>query len=85
MIIWNTDDVFLEDVNPFTGNPSSDIYVKGWGQLTAAPADRCFAPFPGEMHLSSSAEVDRRQDVPVLGKDQKTTAKIPNSKTSMCG
>lgn len=29
VIIWNTDDVFLEDVNPFTGNPSSDIYVKG--------------------------------------------------------
>uniref|UniRef100_A0A3Q3WRE7 C2 domain-containing protein n=1 Tax=Mola mola TaxID=94237 RepID=A0A3Q3WRE7_MOLML len=30
VIIWNTDDVFLDDVNPFTGNPSSDIYVKGW-------------------------------------------------------
>ncbi|XP_077460197.1 fer-1-like protein 4 [Stigmatopora argus] len=30
VIIWNTDDVFLEDVNPFTGDPSSDIYVKGW-------------------------------------------------------
>uniref|UniRef100_A0A3P8W1F5 Fer-1-like protein 4 n=1 Tax=Cynoglossus semilaevis TaxID=244447 RepID=A0A3P8W1F5_CYNSE len=30
VIIWNTDDVFLEDINPFTGDPSSDIYVKGW-------------------------------------------------------
>ncbi|XP_070695599.1 fer-1-like protein 4 [Pempheris klunzingeri] len=30
VIIWNTDDVFLDDVNPFTGAPSSDIYVKGW-------------------------------------------------------
>ncbi|KAK7899448.1 hypothetical protein WMY93_020301 [Mugilogobius chulae] len=30
VIIWNTDDVFLDDVNPFTGQPSSDIYVKGW-------------------------------------------------------
>ncbi|KAM9758875.1 fer-1-like protein 4 [Menidia menidia] len=30
VIIWNTDDVFLDDVNPFTGDPSSDIYVKGW-------------------------------------------------------
>ncbi|XP_040889705.1 fer-1-like protein 4 [Toxotes jaculatrix] len=30
IIIWNTDDVFLDDVNPFTGDPSSDIYVKGW-------------------------------------------------------
>ncbi|KAK1901731.1 Fer-1-like protein 4, partial [Dissostichus eleginoides] len=29
VIIWNTDDVFLDDVNPFTGIPSSDIYVKG--------------------------------------------------------
>ncbi|KAM4612803.1 fer-1-like protein 4 [Polymixia lowei] len=30
VIIWNTDDVVLDDVNPFTGIPSSDIYVKGW-------------------------------------------------------
>uniref|UniRef100_A0A3Q1JTB7 C2 domain-containing protein n=1 Tax=Anabas testudineus TaxID=64144 RepID=A0A3Q1JTB7_ANATE len=30
VIIWNTDDVFLDDINPFTGDPSSDIYVKGW-------------------------------------------------------
>ncbi|XP_034389646.1 fer-1-like protein 4 [Cyclopterus lumpus] len=30
VIIWNTDDVFLDDVNPFTGDPSSDIYMKGW-------------------------------------------------------
>uniref|UniRef100_A0A8D0AGF7 Fer-1 like family member 4 n=1 Tax=Sander lucioperca TaxID=283035 RepID=A0A8D0AGF7_SANLU len=30
LIIWNTDDVFLNDVNIFTGEPSSDIYVKGW-------------------------------------------------------
>ncbi|XP_039653756.1 fer-1-like protein 4 [Perca fluviatilis] len=30
VIIWNTDDVFLDDVNIFTGEPSSDIYVKGW-------------------------------------------------------
>ncbi|KAG8446273.1 hypothetical protein GDO86_013923 [Hymenochirus boettgeri] len=30
VIIWNTDDVILDDVNPFTGEPSSDIYVKGW-------------------------------------------------------
>ncbi|XP_062271498.1 fer-1-like protein 4 [Scomber scombrus] len=28
--IWNTDEVYLDDVNPFTGTPSSDIYVKGW-------------------------------------------------------
>ncbi|XP_039590653.1 fer-1-like protein 4 [Polypterus senegalus] len=30
LIIWNTDDVVLDDINPFTGEPSSDIYVKGW-------------------------------------------------------
>uniref|UniRef100_A0A8B9FK52 C2 domain-containing protein n=1 Tax=Amazona collaria TaxID=241587 RepID=A0A8B9FK52_9PSIT len=28
--IWNTDDVILDDVNPITGEPSSDIYVKSW-------------------------------------------------------
>uniref|UniRef100_A0A4W3JUH3 Fer-1-like protein 4 n=1 Tax=Callorhinchus milii TaxID=7868 RepID=A0A4W3JUH3_CALMI len=30
VIIWNTDDVALDDVNPITGVRSSDIYVKGW-------------------------------------------------------
>lgn len=28
VIIWNTEDVILDDVNPVTGEPSSDIYVK---------------------------------------------------------
>lgn len=28
VIIWNTDDVILDDVNPITGEISSDIYVK---------------------------------------------------------
>uniref|UniRef100_A0A8C6YXZ8 Fer-1-like protein 4 n=1 Tax=Nothoprocta perdicaria TaxID=30464 RepID=A0A8C6YXZ8_NOTPE len=30
VIIWNTDDVILDDINPITGEPSSDIYVKSW-------------------------------------------------------
>uniref|UniRef100_A0A8B9TZ05 Fer-1 like family member 6 n=1 Tax=Anas zonorhyncha TaxID=75864 RepID=A0A8B9TZ05_9AVES len=30
VIIWNTEDVILEDENIFTGQRSSDIYVKGW-------------------------------------------------------
>uniref|UniRef100_A0A8C6Y7W7 C2 domain-containing protein n=1 Tax=Naja naja TaxID=35670 RepID=A0A8C6Y7W7_NAJNA len=30
VIIWNTDDVILDDVNPITGEISSDIYVKSW-------------------------------------------------------
>ncbi|XP_069508332.1 fer-1-like protein 4 [Ambystoma mexicanum] len=30
IIIWNTDDVILDDVNPITGETSSDIYVKSW-------------------------------------------------------
>ncbi|KAJ0070169.1 hypothetical protein NL108_002479 [Boleophthalmus pectinirostris] len=30
IIIWNTDDVVLEDTNIITGQSSSDIYVKGW-------------------------------------------------------
>ncbi|XP_070277618.1 fer-1-like protein 4 [Myotis yumanensis] len=30
VIIWNTEDVVLDDVNPLTGEMSSDIYVKSW-------------------------------------------------------
>ncbi|KAK1143924.1 hypothetical protein AOXY_G36607 [Acipenser oxyrinchus oxyrinchus] len=30
IIIWNTEDVILEDENFITGQQSSDIYVKGW-------------------------------------------------------
>ncbi|CAM9619692.1 unnamed protein product [Lampetra fluviatilis] len=30
VVIWNTDDVKLEDDNFFTGERSSDIYVRGW-------------------------------------------------------
>uniref|UniRef100_A0A663N7Q7 Fer-1 like family member 6 n=1 Tax=Athene cunicularia TaxID=194338 RepID=A0A663N7Q7_ATHCN len=30
VIIWNTEDVILEDENILTGQKSSDIYVKGW-------------------------------------------------------
>ncbi|XP_032560875.1 fer-1-like protein 4 [Chiroxiphia lanceolata] len=30
VIIWNTDNVILDDVNPVTGETSSDIYVKSW-------------------------------------------------------
>uniref|UniRef100_A0AAR2J7Z6 Fer-1 like family member 6 n=1 Tax=Pygocentrus nattereri TaxID=42514 RepID=A0AAR2J7Z6_PYGNA len=30
IIIWNTEDIILEDTNFITGQQSSDIYVKGW-------------------------------------------------------
>uniref|UniRef100_A0AAV2K3P4 C2 domain-containing protein n=2 Tax=Knipowitschia caucasica TaxID=637954 RepID=A0AAV2K3P4_KNICA len=30
IIVWNTEDVVLEDTNIITGQSSSDIYVKGW-------------------------------------------------------
>ncbi|XP_032874769.1 fer-1-like protein 6 [Amblyraja radiata] len=30
IIIWNTEDVVLEDENFITGQKSSDIYIKGW-------------------------------------------------------
>ncbi|CAM9619621.1 unnamed protein product [Lampetra fluviatilis] len=30
VVIWNTDEVTLEDDNFFTGERSSDIYVRGW-------------------------------------------------------
>lgn len=34
VVIWNTDDVVLEDDAFFTGEKMSDIYVKGSVQLT---------------------------------------------------
>ncbi|XP_028992475.1 fer-1-like protein 6 [Betta splendens] len=30
IIIWNTEDIILDDTNFLTGQQSSDIYVKGW-------------------------------------------------------
>lgn len=30
VIVWNTDDVVLEDTNPLTGEASSDIFVRGF-------------------------------------------------------
>nr|NP_001304962.3 fer-1-like protein 4-like [Gorilla gorilla gorilla] len=30
VVIWNTEDVVLDDENPLTGEMSSDIYVKSW-------------------------------------------------------
>ncbi|KAM9710649.1 LOW QUALITY PROTEIN: fer-1-like protein 6 [Menidia menidia] len=30
IVVWNTEDVILEDSNFLTGQQSSDIYVKGW-------------------------------------------------------
>lgn len=33
VIIWNTEDVILEDSNFLTGQKSSDIYVKGYTYL----------------------------------------------------
>lgn len=42
VIIWNTDDVVLDDVNPFTGEPSSDIYVKGSENTSAYINKTCY-------------------------------------------
>lgn len=56
MIIWNTDDVFLDDVNPFTGNPSSDIYVKGFESARShcfRTANRIYTLIYPEKHLAS--------------------------------
>jgi hypothetical protein len=30
VIIWNTEDVVLDDTNPLTGEKTSDIYVRGY-------------------------------------------------------
>uniref|UniRef100_W5MRC4 C2 domain-containing protein n=1 Tax=Lepisosteus oculatus TaxID=7918 RepID=W5MRC4_LEPOC len=51
VIIWNTDDVILDDVNPVTGTKSSDIYVKGWIKTmdhTKQETDVHFNSFTGE-------------------------------------
>lgn len=33
--MWNTDEVVLEDDDFFTGEKSSDIFVRGWVTVTA--------------------------------------------------
>ncbi|KAM5305508.1 LOW QUALITY PROTEIN: fer-1-like protein 4 [Glossophaga mutica] len=40
VIIWNTEDVVLDDVNPLTGEMSSDIYVKSWVEGLGLEHDR---------------------------------------------
>lgn len=48
VIIWNTDDVILDDVNPVTGEASSDIYVKrcGGNEREARAWLPCSLPWP---------------------------------------
>lgn len=46
VIIWNTDSVILDDVNPVTGEPSSDIYVKRSEGARGRPEPGCPAPCP---------------------------------------
>lgn len=50
VIIWNTDDVVLEDDAFFTGEKMSDIYVKGWlkGQEDAQSTDIHYRSLTGE-------------------------------------
>ncbi|XP_066547493.1 fer-1-like protein 4 [Amia ocellicauda] len=51
VIIWNTEDVILDDVNPVTGTKSSDIYVKGWIKTmdkSKQETDVHFSSFTGE-------------------------------------
>ena len=44
VIIWNTDDVVLEDDSLLTGEKMSDIYVKGWVGWGAAKYPKCSKP-----------------------------------------
>lgn len=55
VIIWNTDNVILDDVNPVTGEPSSDIYVKrsGGNQWEARAWLPCSLPWPTHSLISS--------------------------------
>ncbi|XP_050085649.1 otoferlin-like isoform X2 [Anopheles aquasalis] len=50
VIIWNTDDVVLEDDAFFTGEKMSDIYVKGWlkGPQDAQATDIHYRSLTGE-------------------------------------
>ncbi|KAG5866594.1 hypothetical protein JTB14_013113 [Gonioctena quinquepunctata] len=50
VIIWNTDDVVLEDDAFFTGEKMSDIYVKGWlkGQEDCQSTDIHYRSLTGE-------------------------------------
>ncbi|XP_076628524.1 otoferlin isoform X2 [Colletes latitarsis] len=50
IIIWNTDDVVLEDDAFFTGEKMSDIYVKGWlkGQEDCQSTDIHYRSLTGE-------------------------------------
>lgn len=38
--MWNTDEVVLEDDDFFTGEKSSDIFVRGWVKAPAGGLDR---------------------------------------------
>uniref|UniRef100_A0A452VB31 Otoferlin n=1 Tax=Ursus maritimus TaxID=29073 RepID=A0A452VB31_URSMA len=40
VIVWNTDEVVLEDDDFFTGEKSSDIFVRGWGWLKGQQEDK---------------------------------------------
>jgi len=50
VIIWNTDEVVLEDCSAFSGEKMSDIYVKGWLQdpLEAQATDIHYRSLTGE-------------------------------------
>ncbi|XP_076663862.1 otoferlin isoform X3 [Andrena cerasifolii] len=50
IVIWNTDDVVLEDDAFFTGEKMSDIYVKGWlkGQEDCQSTDIHYRSLTGE-------------------------------------
>ncbi|KAG9347678.1 hypothetical protein JZ751_005251 [Albula glossodonta] len=53
VIIWNTDEVILEDDDYFTGEKSSDIFVRGPPCLTPHPPT-CHNPCPPSPHLSAT-------------------------------
>lgn len=44
--MWNTDEVVLEDDDFFTGEKSSDIFVRGWVKALAGGLGRV-SPLPG--------------------------------------
>uniref|UniRef100_G3TXY1 Otoferlin n=1 Tax=Loxodonta africana TaxID=9785 RepID=G3TXY1_LOXAF len=62
VIVWNTDEVVLEDDDFFTGEKSSDIFVRGWVRpegSDSVPASRIHLTMPGAGVFSVVTSADR--------------------------
>ena len=51
-IIWNTDEVVLEDTNPITGEASSDIFVRGYMYGTEIDGNQTDTHYRCKLHVN---------------------------------